>query len=139
VPAPTIFEDLDGEGLGTKGRITAVTVAEGLDRKKIEALLKVCGQASFLSFSIPFLVMLCMAMGMLTSAQRGGGMMYGSASQAAPVPTIFEDLNGEGLGTRGRIAAVAVAEGLDRKKIEALLKVSGMYIGSRATCASYSS
>lgn len=60
----------------------------------------------------------------LTSAQRGGGIDYGSSSgRPVPAPTIFEDLDGEGPGTKGRITAVTVAEGLDRKKIEALLKV----------------
>ncbi|WIA14005.1 hypothetical protein OEZ85_002566 [Tetradesmus obliquus] len=59
----------------------------------------------------------------LTSAQRGGGIDYGSSSgRPVPAPTIFEDLDGEGPGTKGRITAVTVAEGLDRKKIEALLK-----------------
>jgi hypothetical protein len=59
----------------------------------------------------------------LTSAQRGGGIDYGSGGKPVPAPTIFEDLDGEGPGTKGRITAVTVAEGLDRKKIEALLKV----------------
>eukprot|EP00879_Flechtneria_rotunda_P030231 GHRR01032837.1.p1 GENE.GHRR01032837.1~~GHRR01032837.1.p1 ORF type:complete len:194 (-),score=39.18 GHRR01032837.1:115-696(-) len=36
----TIFEDLEEDGPSQKGRITAMTVAEGLDRKKIELLLK---------------------------------------------------------------------------------------------------
>jgi hypothetical protein len=36
---PTIFEDLEPDEPSSKGRITAMTLAEGLDRKKIEALL----------------------------------------------------------------------------------------------------
>jgi hypothetical protein len=61
----------------------------------------------------------------LSSAQRGGGIDYGSGGKPVPAPTIFEDLDGEGPGTKGRITAMTVAEGLDRKKIEALLKVRG--------------
>lgn len=37
---PTIFEDLEQDGPSSKGRITAMTLAEGLDRKKVEALLR---------------------------------------------------------------------------------------------------
>lgn len=39
-PRPTIFEDLEPDEPSSKGRITAMTLAEGLDRKKIESLLK---------------------------------------------------------------------------------------------------
>jgi hypothetical protein len=63
----------------------------------------------------------------LTSAQQGGGIDYGSGGKPVPAPTIFEDLDGEGPGTKGRITAMTVAEGLDRKKIEALLKVRCMW------------
>lgn len=37
---PTIFEDLEPDEPSSKGRITAMTLAEGLDRKKIEQLLR---------------------------------------------------------------------------------------------------
>jgi hypothetical protein len=51
------FEHLDGEGLGTKGRITAMTVAEGLNRKKIEALLKV---GSWVWCSVSHVLVVCL-------------------------------------------------------------------------------
>lgn len=42
-PSSTIFEDIEGphfEPHSTSGRITVMTVAEGMDRGKVEAMLK---------------------------------------------------------------------------------------------------
>lgn len=61
----------------------------------------------------------------LTTAQRGGGVDFDAA--AKPTPTIFEDLDGEGPTSKGRITAMTLAEGLDRKKIEKLLKVGWVW------------
>jgi hypothetical protein len=94
---------LDGEGPGTKGRITAMTVAEGLDRKKIEALLKV-------SFLLICFVWFVLAVRRSCSVVADRRPVWWAA------------------GTKGRITAMTVAEGLDRKKIEALLKVRGQLL-----------
>eukprot|EP00879_Flechtneria_rotunda_P003970 GHRR01004210.1.p1 GENE.GHRR01004210.1~~GHRR01004210.1.p1 ORF type:complete len:437 (+),score=141.40 GHRR01004210.1:141-1451(+) len=56
----------------------------------------------------------------LTYAQRGGGVDADAAAKKGH--TIFEDLEEDGPSQKGRITAMTVAEGLDRKKIELLLK-----------------
>lgn len=54
----------------------------------------------------------------LTYAQRGGGV----DAEAYSRPTIFEDLEPDEPSSKGRITAMTLAEGLDRKKVEALLR-----------------
>eukprot|EP00775_Hariotina_reticulata_P010050 gene10050-10206_t len=54
--------------------------------------------------------------------QLGGGVDHGLIAAAKPAPTLFEDLEGEVSGLTGRITAMTLAEGLDRQKMEKLLK-----------------